>query len=187
MALTQSKVGSTLQAHQPLKIANSNLFISFVRADLQAMFFSSYDFKTCTYFTCKPICYDDGWNIYYFSGCAQKFIERFKIETSLQIRKGSCEHFRSFFNEWSLSIEWQWHFVYNLTSADVHLQIRNPTAEKSKSIMWIQITVRLCSIVSLNMKINNKNLSLLLTRFFLPRFYDLFPTVCITYTFFWLL
>ena len=75
MALTQSKVGSTLQAHQPLKIANSNLFISFVRADLQAMFFSSYDFKTCTYFTCKPICYDDDgcWNsMYYFSSCILK-------------------------------------------------------------------------------------------------------------------
>ena len=31
--------------------------------------------------------------------------------------------------------------VYDLTSADVHLQIGHTTAEKSKSIMWVQMTV----------------------------------------------
>ena len=38
-----------------------------------------------------------------FSGCS-KVHWTLKIETSLQIRKGSCSHFSSFWNEWSFSI-----------------------------------------------------------------------------------
>ena len=95
-------MGSTLQAHQPLKIANSNLFISFVRADLQAMFFPPMISKHAHISLVNLFVMMMMVGIL-FSGCS-KVHWTLKIETSLQIRKGSCSHFSSFWNEWSFSI-----------------------------------------------------------------------------------